>query len=72
MTQTEVLITCANCGRPCREADAKEAGWRYWSNGSDLHVMCSLCSYRDFGSESPAALPAELGQNPSRRVGPAR
>ena len=64
MTQTEVLITCANCGRPCREADAKEAGWRYWSDGIDLHLICALCAYREFRPDVPASLPAELRQNP--------
>ena len=64
MTQTEVMITCANCGRPCREADAKEAGWRYWSDGIDLHLICALFAYREFRPDVPASLPAELRQNP--------
>ena len=37
MPQTDKLITCANCARPVREGDAKDAGWRYWSDGIDLH-----------------------------------
>ena len=64
MTQTEVIITCANCGRPCREADAKEAGWRAWSDGRDLHLICALCAYREFRPDALASLPGELRKSP--------
>ena len=33
-----------NCSRPVREADAEELGWRYWSDGVDLHLICALCA----------------------------
>jgi hypothetical protein len=49
VTQTEKLISCANCGRPRREADAKETGWRAFSAGSgELHLFCALCVHREF------------------------
>jgi hypothetical protein len=49
----EKLVTCANCGRPVREADAEGLGWRYWSDGSALHLICPLCAHREFrGNES--------------------
>ena len=34
VTHTDILIACANCGRTVPEADAKDAGWRYWWTGS--------------------------------------
>jgi len=45
VTQTDILIECTNCGRPGHEAEAEEAGWRYRSDGIDLHPICALCSY---------------------------
>jgi hypothetical protein len=53
MTQTEPLIHCANCARPVREDDAKDLGWRYWSDGRDLHPICPLCAAREFGPDAP-------------------
>ena len=55
VTQTDIVITCANCGRPGREADPKEAGWRCWSDGIDLHLICALCAYREFRPDAPAS-----------------
>jgi hypothetical protein len=55
MPQTDVLITCANCGRPVREADASNAGWRLCRNGGELVPVCSLCAYREFHPDAPAA-----------------
>ena len=53
VTQTEPLIVCAKCGRPCREAETKEAGWRNWSDGTDLHLICALCAHREFRPDAP-------------------
>ena len=58
MPQTDIVITCANCGRPVREAEAKEAGWRYWSDGIDLHLICALCAHREFHPDAPASTDA--------------
>jgi hypothetical protein len=46
VTQTEKLILCANGGRVGREAHAKDAGWRAFSDGvGELHLLCGLCVY---------------------------
>lgn len=52
MAQTENLVACANCARPVREKEAEALGWRYWSDGRDLHLICPLCAHREFGSEA--------------------
>jgi hypothetical protein len=39
VTHTDIVIECANCGRSVRDSDAKDAGWRYWSDGIDLHLI---------------------------------
>ena len=54
VTQTNILIECAKCGRVGREADAKRAGWRDWSDGTTLHLICALCAYRRFRPDVPA------------------
>jgi hypothetical protein len=54
MTQTDKLIACANCARPVREDDAETLGWRYWSDGLDLHLICPLCARREFAVDAPA------------------
>jgi hypothetical protein len=48
VTQTDPLVECANCRRPVRETDAEALGWRFWSDGIDLHLICALCAYREF------------------------
>jgi hypothetical protein len=58
VTQTDIIIMCANCSRPVREADAEQAGWRYWSDGLDLHLICSLCAHREFRPDAPASTEA--------------
>jgi hypothetical protein len=55
VAQTEKLIECANCGRPVHKAEAKAAGWRYWSDGIDLHLICALCAHREFRHDAPAS-----------------
>jgi len=42
MTQIEKLIACANCARPAREKEAEDLGWRYWSDGRHLNLICPL------------------------------
>lgn len=57
--QTDILITCANCGRTVRETEAKDAGWRYWRDGvGELHLFCSLCAHREFQPDAPASTDA--------------
>lgn len=59
MTQTDLLIACANCRRPVREADAKDLGWRHFSDGVGvLQLFCGLCAYREFRPDTPASTDA--------------
>jgi hypothetical protein len=51
---TERLVECASCRRPVREADADELGWRYWSDGRGLHLICALCAHRGLRPDAPA------------------
>jgi hypothetical protein len=54
--QTDILITCANCGRPGREPDAEELGWRFYSDGvGELLPFCGLCAHRAFHPDAPAS-----------------
>jgi hypothetical protein len=53
--QTEKLVECANCQRQVRQADVEELGWWYWSDGIDLHLICSLCAYREFRGDAPTS-----------------
>jgi hypothetical protein len=54
--QTDILITCANCGRPVREADAEALGWRFYSYGvGELEPFCGLCAHREFPPDAPAS-----------------
>ena len=56
VSQTDVLITCSNCGRPVREADARELGWRVYRDGvGELLPFCGLCIHREFRPDSPAS-----------------
>ena len=56
MAQTDILVECVNCGRVGREADAKEAGWRFYSDGvGELLPFCALCAYREFRPDAPAS-----------------
>ncbi len=46
---TDILIECANCGRPVREADAETLGRRFYSDGvGELLPFCGLCAHRAF------------------------
>jgi hypothetical protein len=64
VTQTEKLILCANCGRVGREAHAKDAGWRAFSDGvGELHLLCGPCVYRTFQPGAPASTAAMAGQH---------
>jgi hypothetical protein len=56
VTQTDILITCANCGRPVRESDADALGWRFNSDGvGELEPFCGLCAHREFRDDAPAS-----------------
>jgi hypothetical protein len=64
VTQTEKLILCANCGRVGREADAKDAGWRAFSDGvGELRLFCGLCVYREFRLDAPPSTAAMAGEH---------
>jgi hypothetical protein len=51
VTQTEKLLACAHCARPVREREADDLGWRYWSDGRNLHLICPLCAHREFAPD---------------------
>jgi hypothetical protein len=56
MPQTDILIACANCGRPVHEADAEALGWRFYSDGvGELEPFCGLCVNREFRPDAPSA-----------------
>ncbi len=45
MTQTDRLVSCANCGRPARETEAAGLGWvRYLDDDGTLSRACPLCA----------------------------
>jgi hypothetical protein len=48
-------VTCSNCGRHVREPEAESLGWRYWSDGKELHLICPLCAHREFRPDAPAS-----------------
>jgi len=50
VTQTEKLAECAKCSRPVRAADAEELGWRCWSDGEALRLICPLCAHCESSS----------------------
>jgi hypothetical protein len=58
MPQVTDAMTCANCSGTIEEAEAKEAGWRYWPDGSDLHLIYALCAHREFHPDAPASTDA--------------
>jgi hypothetical protein len=64
--QTEKLIACANCARPVREKEVEDLGWRYWSDGRDLHLICPLCAHREFDADAPSS----SSPGGSRQLGP--
>jgi hypothetical protein len=55
MTQTEKTLACVGCWRMIREGEAKAAGWFYWGDGENMHLVCSLCAARKFSADAPAA-----------------
>lgn len=70
MALTEILIECANCRRPVREADAEDLGWRYYGDGlGELVPFCSLCIHREFRPDAPASTDADLGGGLPTQVG---
>ncbi len=51
------LLTCSNCPATILEADAKAAGWRFWSDGAgELLPFCQKCAVREFASDAPSSL----------------
>jgi hypothetical protein len=59
MLQTDKILSCVECERSIRESEAKAAGWFYWSDGEDLHLVCALCAAREFAPDAPASATAE-------------
>lgn len=55
MPQSDKTLSCGGCERVIRESEAKSAGWFYWSDGVDLHLVCSLCAAREFAPDAPAS-----------------
>jgi hypothetical protein len=39
----ELLIQCSGCGRHADEGAAERNGWKYLSDGPDLHPVCPEC-----------------------------
>ncbi len=54
----QIDLVCVNCEQKVREADAKDTGWRYWSDGNDLHLTCPLCAAREFAPDAAASTDA--------------
>ena len=47
-----------------READAKDAGWRAFSDGvGELRLFCGLCVYREFRPDAPPSTAAMAGEH---------
>jgi len=42
------FVECAECGRRVIEHEAILEGWRYWSDGEELHAVCPECAEREF------------------------
>jgi hypothetical protein len=55
VTHTEKTLECVECRRTIRDGQAKAAGWFYWSDGEDLHLVCALCAAREFSADAPAS-----------------
>jgi hypothetical protein len=55
VTQTNIILSCVECQRSIRESEAKRAGWFYWSDAVDLHLICALCAAREFAADAPAS-----------------
>lgn len=48
------VVACSNCAAIVDEADAKDAGWRFWSDGvGELVPFCGLCADREFRADAP-------------------
>jgi hypothetical protein len=54
MTQTEKTLARVECWRTIREGQAKAAGWFFWGDGENMHLVCSL-SPREFSADAPAS-----------------
>jgi len=49
-------LACVNCAATIDEGEAKDAGWRYWSDGvGELHLFCQACAEIEFGADAPAS-----------------
>jgi hypothetical protein len=55
MAQSNKILSCVECERSIRATEAKDAGWFYWPDGEDVHLVCALCAGREFASDAPAA-----------------
>jgi hypothetical protein len=56
VTNTEILIKCANCGRPGRVGGTVENGWRYFRDGvGQLVLFCALCVHLESRPAAPVS-----------------
>jgi hypothetical protein len=56
VTNTDILIECAACGRPGRVGSTVENGWRYSRDGAgNLVLHCALCVHLDSRRHAPAS-----------------
>jgi len=49
------LVICTECGQRVLEEAAEAAGWRYWSDGIDLHPFCAPCGAREFSPDAASS-----------------
>ena len=57
-SRTETGYRASNCSSPILESETEAAGWRYWSDGFDLHPFCAACHARKFSPDAPASTDA--------------
>jgi hypothetical protein len=55
MPRSDKILSCVECERSICESEAKAAGWFCWSDGVDLHLICSLRAAREFAAHAPAS-----------------
>ena len=56
VTNTDILIECATCGRRSRVGSTVENGWRYVRDDAGKLVLhCALCVRLDSRRHAPAA-----------------
>ena len=71
VAQPERMLSCSNCSNTVADREAKDAGWRYWSDGvGELLPFCPICAVREFSADAPASTDAgsDAGDKAARRV----